>query len=182
MASIRQTSQGSAARAFALAWIFDQALAIQLAPRFGVLLLLLGVFALLELRAPAPEGRGVVGLGNPVELGQAGVLALLLTVLLVGGHAAQAAFGTAGLWATGAVAELGFPVLQALSRKDFVGETLDLPVDQRLYGTLASTAIAAWLGTTVFRAHDVAATVQVAAMVASIRGDRPPTVAVRGEP
>ena len=86
------------------------------------------------------------------------------------------------LRATGAVAELGFPVLQALSRKDFVGETLDLPVDQRLYGTLASTAIAAWLGTTVFRAHDVAATVQVAAMVASIRGDRPPTVAVRGEP
>ena len=85
------------------------------------------------------------------------------------------------LRATGAVAELGFPVLQALSRKDFVGETLDLPVDQRLYGTLASTAIAAWLGTTVFRAHDVAATVQVAAMVASIRGDRPPTVAVRGE-
>ena len=86
------------------------------------------------------------------------------------------------LRATGAVAELGFPVLQALSRKDFVGETLDLPVDQRLYGTLASTAIAAWLGTTVFRAHDVAATVQVAAMVASIRGDRPPTVAIRGEP
>ena len=86
------------------------------------------------------------------------------------------------LRATGAVAGLGFPVLQALSRKDFVGETLDLPVDQRLFGTLASTAIAAWLGTTVFRAHDVAATVQVAAMVASIRGDRPPTVAVRGEP
>lgn len=86
------------------------------------------------------------------------------------------------LRATGAVAGLGFPVLQALSRKDFVGETLDLPVDQRLFGTLASTAIAAWLGTTVFRAHDVAATVQVAAMVASIRGDRPPTVAIRGEP
>ncbi len=86
------------------------------------------------------------------------------------------------LRATGAVAGLGYPVLQALSRKDFVGETLDLAVDERLFGTLAATAIAGWLGTVVFRAHDVAATRQVADMVASIRGDRPPTLAVRGEP
>ncbi|MCE1174714.1 MAG: dihydropteroate synthase, partial [Propionibacteriales bacterium] len=86
------------------------------------------------------------------------------------------------LRATAAVVGLGYPVLQALSRKDFVGETLDLPIDQRLYGTLAATAVAGWLGTTVFRAHDVAATRQVIDMVASIRGDRPPAVAVRGEP
>ena len=86
------------------------------------------------------------------------------------------------LRATGAVAGLGFPLLQALSRKDFVGETLDLAVDERLFGTLAATAVAGWLGTTVFRAHDVAATRQVADMVASIRGERPPLVAVRGEP
>ncbi len=86
------------------------------------------------------------------------------------------------LRATGALAGLGYPVLQALSRKDFVGETLDLPVDGRLYGTLAATAVAGWLGTTVFRAHDVAATRQVVDMVASIRGDRPPLVTVRGEP
>jgi len=86
------------------------------------------------------------------------------------------------LRATGAVAGLGFPVLQALSRKDFVGETLDLAVDDRLFGTLAATAIAGWLGTTVFRAHDVVATRQVADMVASIRGDRQPLIAVRGEP
>jgi dihydropteroate synthase len=86
------------------------------------------------------------------------------------------------LGATGAVTGLGFPVLQALSRKDFVGETLDLAVDERLFGTLAATAIAGWLGTTVFRAHDIVATRQVADMVASIRGDRAPSVAVRGEP
>ena len=86
------------------------------------------------------------------------------------------------LRATAAVAGLGYPVLQALSRKDFVGETLDLPVEERLFGTLAATAVAGWLGTTVFRAHDVAATRQVADMVASIRGDRPPSIAVRGEP
>ena len=86
------------------------------------------------------------------------------------------------LRATHQVAALGYPVLQALSRKDFVGETLDLPVAERLYGTLAATAIAGWLGTTVYRAHDVLATRQVVDMVASIRGDRPPSVAVRGEP
>jgi dihydropteroate synthase len=57
-----------------------------------------------------------------------------------------------------AVTALGFPVLQALSRKDFVGETLDLPTEERLEGSLAATAIAAWLGATVFRAHDVRAT------------------------
>ncbi len=86
------------------------------------------------------------------------------------------------LAATDAVVGLGYPVLQALSRKDFIGETLDLPVDERLNGTLAATAVAGWLGTTVFRAHDVAATRQVVDMVASLRGDRPPTVARRGEP
>ena len=81
---------------------------------------------------------------------------------------------------TAAVAALGFPVLQALSRKDFVGETLDLPTEERLEGSLAATAIAAWLGATVFRAHDVRATRRVVDMVASIRGDRPQQVAVRG--
>jgi len=81
---------------------------------------------------------------------------------------------------TGTIVALGFPVLQALSRKDFVGETLDLPPDDRLEGTLAATAVAAWLGATVFRAHDVRATRRVVDMVATIRGDRPPVVAVRG--
>jgi dihydropteroate synthase len=83
---------------------------------------------------------------------------------------------------TEAVVALGFPVLQALSRKDFVGETLDLPVDDRLEGTLAATAVAAWLGATVFRAHDVRATRRVVDMVASVRGDRPPLLGVRGVP
>ncbi|GAA3681994.1 dihydropteroate synthase [Yimella lutea] len=85
------------------------------------------------------------------------------------------------LRATAEIVALGFPVLQALSRKDFVGETLDLPADDRLEGTLAATAVATWLGATVFRAHDVRATRRVVDMVASIRGDRPPSVARRGE-
>ncbi|WP_255555940.1 dihydropteroate synthase [Tessaracoccus palaemonis] len=82
--------------------------------------------------------------------------------------------------ATGRIVDLGYPVLQAISRKDFVGETLDLPADERLEGTLAATAIAAWQGATVFRAHDVLATRRVLDMVASIRGDRPPVLSLRG--
>lgn len=78
------------------------------------------------------------------------------------------------------VVELGYPVLQAISRKDFVGETLDLPSDERLEGSLAATAISAWLGATVFRAHDVRATRRTLDMVASIRGDRPPVRTDRG--
>ena len=81
---------------------------------------------------------------------------------------------------TADVAQLGFPILQALSRKDFVGESLGLEADDRLEGTLASTAIAAWLGASVFRAHDVRATRRVVDMVAVIRGDRVPVRAVRG--
>ncbi|RKN40983.1 dihydropteroate synthase [Micromonospora endolithica] len=74
----------------------------------------------------------------------------------------------------------GWPLLVALSNKDFVGETLDLPVAERLEGTLAATAVSAWLGARVFRAHQVRPTRRVLDMVASIRGDRPPAVTRRG--
>ncbi|MET8306317.1 MULTISPECIES: dihydropteroate synthase [unclassified Micromonospora] len=74
----------------------------------------------------------------------------------------------------------GWPLLVALSNKDFIGETLDLPVAERLEGTLAATAISAWLGAQVFRAHQVGPTRRVLDMVASIRGDRPPAVTRRG--
>jgi dihydropteroate synthase len=74
----------------------------------------------------------------------------------------------------------GWPVLVALSHKDFIGETLDLPVDDRLEGTLATTAVSAWLGARVFRAHDVGPTRRVLDMVASIRGTRPPAATRRG--
>ncbi len=89
-------------------------------------------------------------------------------------HGLELAHRTSELVAT------GWPVLMALSNKDFVGETLDLPVDQRLEGTLAATAIAAWQGAAVFRAHQVAATRRVVEMAAAIRGTRAPLAARRG--
>jgi dihydropteroate synthase len=74
----------------------------------------------------------------------------------------------------------GWPVLVSLSNKDFIGEALDLPAEQRLAGTLAATAICAWQGARIFRAHEVAQTRNVVDMVAVIRAEAPPARAVRG--
>lgn len=78
------------------------------------------------------------------------------------------------------LAATGWPVLVSLSNKDFVGETLDRPVDQRLIGTLATTAVSAWLGARIYRVHEVAETRQVLDMVAALRGERLPARTVRG--
>lgn len=74
----------------------------------------------------------------------------------------------------------GWPVLVSLSNKDFVGETLDKPMGERLVGTLAATAISAWHGAQVYRVHEVAQTRQVLDMVASIKGTREPSLVMRG--
>ncbi|MDP9393728.1 MAG: dihydropteroate synthase [Actinomycetota bacterium] len=80
----------------------------------------------------------------------------------------------------GELVDTGWPVLVAMSNKDFIGETLDLPVHARLPGTLAVTALAAWQGARIFRAHNVAEVRQVLDMVASVRGDRAPAAPRRG--
>jgi dihydropteroate synthase len=80
----------------------------------------------------------------------------------------------------GEMVATGWPVLVSLSNKDFVGETLDRPLGERLVGTLATTSVSAWLGARVFRAHNVAETRQTLDMVAAIRGTRQPSRSVRG--
>lgn len=80
----------------------------------------------------------------------------------------------------GELVATGWPVLVSLSNKDFVGETLDLALGQRLYGTLAATAVCAWQGARMFRVHEVAETRQVLDMVSSIQGHREPARTIRG--
>ena len=63
----------------------------------------------------------------------------------------------------------GWPVLVAVADKDFIGETLGLPVGERAEGTIAALAVCAWLGARVFRVHDVPATRQALAAVADLR-------------
>ncbi|HEY0889072.1 MAG TPA: dihydropteroate synthase [Nocardioides sp.] len=74
----------------------------------------------------------------------------------------------------------GWPVLVSLSNKDFVGETLDVPVGERLTGTLAATAVCALAGARIYRVHQVVETRQTVDMVWSIAGRRPPARAIRG--
>ena len=79
-----------------------------------------------------------------------------------------------------ALVATGWPVLFALSRKDFVGEVLDLPPDDRLEGTLATTALSAAAGVRMFRVHDVAATVRVLRTVEAVLGRRDLALGRRG--
>lgn len=78
------------------------------------------------------------------------------------------------------LAELGFPVLVALSNKDFIGETLDVPLDGRIDGSLAASVFAITRGARLVRAHEVARTVQVVRMTEALLGWRDPAIAVRG--
>jgi dihydropteroate synthase len=80
----------------------------------------------------------------------------------------------------GEMTATGWPVLVSLSHKDFVGETLNLPVGERFAGTLAATAVCALAGARVYRVHEVPETRQVVDMVWSIAGRRPPERAIRG--
>ncbi len=64
----------------------------------------------------------------------------------------------------GALRVLGHPLLLGTSRKSTIGHVLDLPPDERLEGTLATTALGIAAGVDVVRVHDVGANVRVARM------------------
>ena len=71
-------------------------------------------------------------------------------------------------------------VLVAASRKDVVGETLDLPLQERLEGSLALVAVSALHGASIVRVHDVRESVRVVRMVEAVLGTRPPAAPIRG--
>ncbi|HEY5975551.1 MAG TPA: dihydropteroate synthase [Geobacteraceae bacterium] len=68
----------------------------------------------------------------------------------------------------GELQRLGRPILVGTSRKSFIGAVLDRPVDQRLFGTAATMALALAFGASIFRVHDVAAMRDVVDMAAAI--------------
>jgi dihydropteroate synthase len=69
--------------------------------------------------------------------------------------------------------ELGFPLLVGPSRKSFIGQILDLPVEERVEGTAAAVAIAIARGADIVRVHDVAELVRVARMTDAILRSSP---------
>ena len=55
---------------------------------------------------------------------------------------------------------LEYPLVLGVSRKSFIGKILDLPVEERLEGSLASAVIGLQNGARIFRVHDVKETVR----------------------
>ena len=75
---------------------------------------------------------------------------------------------------------IGYPLLAAVSNKDFIGETLDAAQDRdngrrdRLIGTVAATVFAIVRGARIVRVHDVPAAVAAVRMTEAMLGLRPP--------
>ncbi|EHR41901.1 MULTISPECIES: dihydropteroate synthase [Alishewanella] len=63
----------------------------------------------------------------------------------------------------------GYPVLAGMSRKSMIGQLLDVPVTERLAGSLACATLAAYAGAQIIRVHDVKETVQAVRVAAAAR-------------
>jgi dihydropteroate synthase len=72
------------------------------------------------------------------------------------------------------VAAIGYPLLAAVSNKDFIGETLDAAGPDRLAGTLAAVVFCILRGARIVRVHDVRAAVEAVRMTEAMLGWRPP--------
>lgn len=68
--------------------------------------------------------------------------------------------------------DMGLPLLVGMSRKSMLGTILDKPVDQRLYGSLAVAALAAWHGADIIRVHDVAESADVIKVITAVMQNR----------
>lgn len=77
------------------------------------------------------------------------------------------------------IVAVGWPVLVAVSNKDFIGESLGLPVTERLEGTLAVISLCAWMGVRIFRVHNVREARRAIDMVSVVMGKKQPLIAKR---
>ena len=64
--------------------------------------------------------------------------------------------------------ELNYPILLGTSRKSVIGLTLDLPADERVEGTLATTVIGVMKGCSFVRVHDVKENARIIKMTEAI--------------
>jgi dihydropteroate synthase len=72
------------------------------------------------------------------------------------------------------IADLGLPMLAAVSNKDFVGEATGLPKSDRMAPSIAVATMCALNGARILRMHDDAASVAAARMIEAVMGFRPP--------
>jgi len=64
---------------------------------------------------------------------------------------------------------MGFPMLVGISRKSMIGQIVDRPVDERVYGSVSAAVISAMLGAAIIRVHDVAETCQALTVVKALK-------------
>jgi dihydropteroate synthase len=72
------------------------------------------------------------------------------------------------------IADLGLPMLAAVSNKDFIGEATGLPMSDRMPPSIAAATICVLNGARILRMHDIAATVGAARMIEAVLGFRQP--------
>ena len=65
---------------------------------------------------------------------------------------------------------MGFPVLIGPSRKSFIGDTLNLPIDDRLEGTMAALTAGLMNGANIVRVHDIKETLRTVSIAEKIIG------------
>ena len=73
-----------------------------------------------------------------------------------------------------AIAALGYPSLAAVSNKDFIGETLDLPKTQRTAGSMAAAAMCIMNGARIIRMHNIPESLSTVRMLEAAMGWREP--------
>jgi dihydropteroate synthase len=72
------------------------------------------------------------------------------------------------------VADLGLPMLAAVSNKDFIGEATGLPISDRMPPSIATATICVLNGARILRMHDIAASVAAARMIEAVVGFQQP--------
>jgi dihydropteroate synthase len=72
------------------------------------------------------------------------------------------------------VADLGLPMLAAVSNKDFIGEATGLPISERMPPSIAAATMCVLNGARILRMHDVAPAVAAARMIEAMMGFRQP--------
>lgn len=65
---------------------------------------------------------------------------------------------------------LGYPILLGVSRKSVIGLTLDLPIEERLNGTLALSAYGMLQGCSFIRVHDIKQNKEIVRMLEAVKG------------
>ncbi|WP_434063138.1 dihydropteroate synthase [Glutamicibacter ectropisis] len=73
-----------------------------------------------------------------------------------------------------AFADLGFPALAAVSNKDFIGETLNLPKAERTLGSMVAATICAMNGARILRMHNIPESLQTVRLIEATQGWREP--------